>query len=183
MEFDTEKLFDMAVQVAGTLLTILVPLLLIYAQKFAAAYVAKLRLNLTDEQNATVDKVVQLAIATAEQLKINGVLPNGDAAKQWVISLVSSELQKYKITLDVGLISDRIESQYNAWLSDGIPDKEFLIGKAIDAGVNAYKGSGVSDEVKKLVAAFSKDYLAEFGVYVNAEVLEQLALSKLNELK
>jgi hypothetical protein len=183
MEFDTAVLASMGWQLVNIMLPIIVALIGVYGQKWGSAFVAKKRLELTAEQNARIDKAINFCMVTAEQLKINGILPDGEAAKNWVINQAQTELKKYNIPVDVAELADKIEGNYNNMLVNGIPDKQALISQAIDAGVAAYKDSGTSDEVKKLVADFSKKYLAEFGVTVNAEVLEGLALSKLNALK
>jgi hypothetical protein len=183
MDFDTAKLIEMAWQIINAMLVVAIPIAAIYIQKWGSAFVAKKRLELTAEQNARVDAAISFAMATAQQLKINGVLPDGTAAKNWVITQAQAELKKYNIPINVADLSDKIEGNYNNMLSTGIPDKQWLIDQAIDIGVAAYKTSGVSEDVKGIVVEFSKKYLAEFGVTVNAEVLEGLALSKLNALK
>lgn len=183
MEFDMTVLVNVGWQIVNFILPILAAMVAVYVRKWALPLIAKTRLELTTEQNARIDAAINFCMLTAEQLKINGVLPNGEAAKEWVIGKAQTELKKYNILIDVAELADKIEGNYNSMLSTGVPDKQALISQAIDAGVSAYKDSGTSDEVKSFVTEFSKKYLAEFGVTVNVEVLEGLALAKLNSLK
>ena len=101
MEFDMTVLASAGWQIVNFMLPILAAMAAVYVRRWALPLIAKKRLELTTEQNAKIDAVINFCMATAEQLKINDILPDGEAAKNWVVNQAQAELVKYNIPIDV----------------------------------------------------------------------------------
>ena len=154
-------------------------LLVIAIPVLARAAIQWVRATLTAKEMEVIDKVISMAVSTVQQLKANGVIGDGEAALDYALSVAQREFDRLGIKLDVDTILDAIEAVYNseqAWTV-----KEFSAA-ALKELIDSYVGSNVGDEAKKLAAVAIERYLKQFGISVDLDVLEALALDELAKL-
>jgi hypothetical protein len=142
--------------------------------------VAGMRSGLTVQQNELINTVVQKAIQAAQQLKANGVLPDGQAAKEYAMEVIQRELDRLGIELDAVEIANAIEAGYRGYLHYSMGPE--MIREVVADMVQAYRDSGIDDQVKALAAIAADRYLRRFGVTVDLDILEDLALAQIQEL-
>lgn len=145
--------------------------------------VRELRGSLSEAENERIEGAIRIGVAAAEQLKANGLLPDGAAAKGYALDVIGKELDRNGIVLDADLLMDRVEYGYRMFRSQEVFQRQELVGQAVDVGVRAWRESGLAGEAKGFVERVAKGYLRDFGVSVDVDVLEALVLGRLGELK
>lgn len=106
-------------EVLGQFLTLLIqlviaaglPVLLYYGREWFLSRVALAESALTESQLETVRLVIRMLVQAAEQSGlINKSLQEGQAKKDWVLVRAQAWLDGIGIAIDVGALSDMVES-------------------------------------------------------------------------
>ena len=182
--------------VAELLLILALPIVIVAALQHLRATTARLKSQLSEDQQKAIDAAIKVAVSAAEQ---TGIVQNliGPEKKQQALQIAESFLRKKGIDLDLESLSILIEAEVRtlnaATLSSpdhSIPfSQQALVNGAIEAAVMAAEQSGlkglvqnVGTEKKAYAIDMANKFLAGSGITLDQELVDGLIEAQLMRL-
>ena len=172
--------------IAMGLLVLALPIVIAAAFQHFRVMSQQLKMKLSEEQQANIDKAIKVGVQVAEQ---TGILKNllGPEKKKEAIAIAQKFLAEKGIKLDLDKMADLIEAEVRTQFAKPTPPadspeaRKALIDSAIRTGIQAAEQSGLTGliqnlgpEKKAYAAGLALKYLDQYGIQVDSQLLSGL---------
>ena len=179
MEQLLELFNDFMWEVVSGILQLAMPILVGFVIYALNVQIAKWRMNLTEKQNAVIDKIVAGAVKTAQQLKASGALGSGEEALEYAKNIVQQKLTNAGIKIEVEEILDSIEAKYHDYIAPTSSNAHWFLEEVVSMVVTAYIETGLSLGLKDEIVKKADAHLKQYGIVVNIDTIEALVIAKI----
>ena len=173
-------------------LAVAVPFVVYYLVQFVRRYLEMARSKIRDADRGLLDRALEIAVKSAEQKGLAGVIPGGEAKKQEAIKITQQYLEQFGVQVDVGRIADMIEAEVLTQFSHpsspalAPAQRAGILDKAVELSVLAAEQSGLTGVIqnegskkKEYAVNFAERYLKEHGLAVELDVVGDMIEAQL----
>src|SRR5689334_14957654 len=172
--------------IAMGLLVLALPIVIAAAFQHFRVMSQQLKMKLSEEQQANIDKAIKVGVQVAEQ---TGILKNllGPEKKKEAIAVAQKFLADKGIKLDLDKMADLIEAEVRTQFAKPVPPadspeaRKALVDSAIRTAIQAAEQSGLTGliqnlgpEKKAYAAGLALKYLDQYGIKIDSQLLSGL---------
>jgi len=195
-----DALRDFLFLLAQALLIIALPILIAAGAYWLKQRADEIKSKLTQEQLSALERVGSVVVRAAEQAGLNKQIAGGAAKKRYAIDAAQNYLTSLGIKIDVGAITNVVESEVLRQFNSAAPPADTpqaraaLIDKAVESAVLAAEQSGLktaivhagislAEQKKQYALELAKRYMEDQGLNVDLTMVDGLIEAQIMRFK
>ncbi len=172
-----------------------IPFVAIYLAKFVRRYLDEARNRMRERERTLLDRAVEVAVKSAEQQGLAGLIPGGAAKKQVAINIAQQYLAEFGLRVDAVRLADLIEAEVLSQFTKpavatlGPAQRVAVLDRAVELAVLSAEQSGLTGLIrnegrvkKEYALKFAERYLKEHGIKAELDVVSDMIEAQLIKL-